>query len=798
MSPEQARGEFVDQRSDLFSLGSVLYTACTGRPPFRSEAAYGILRRITDTDPRPIREINANIPEWLCGVIERLMAKHPADRYSSAGEIAEMLDGCLAHLQQPTEKALPQCITLPPRDDTVFPHNEQPSLHTNGAAKPRSLRFLRTGVLIMASFLLLAAISFTALQLTQPMDIAGTWKGDSWQDVTLSSVEEATDWYTGAFTDSEGRRGAIQLEWSRFQRRYNGRWKVGDEQSGAITLRVNRGELRGAVSVDPDSRIDSSTPRLREFSWQRASANMEQRNVARERKAIGSPTPVQSPVKGCIVRWRDRIHENARVEEGEVIALIEPLNDSSTDQIQRQLEAAESKIQSASDLVHASERNRVAAKDGLNALEPQLEVYQQAKDLAVAAAKAAVESAGNKAAVEEAKLIEYQAAFHQCEADFARKKQLLEEKLVSESAFEEANRKLQEATANVVKAEASVTAAKTEVKARQKDEKAQEAKAQADIETIVLQMNQAKETFAQSEQDVAKANLELKHAEKEVFELQTKLSRLERFQIVAPHSGVVAEVTKNTLVKEFDTICVIWPEKVAKDSEAQSRGSANLNASQPRVENMGLSGKSGWRSTETIDAAIDLGRRFRTFRVELAKAEPLDASPAFVASINKDLAATESQRIAFVSILKAHLDAANKQNDSQTALRNSVQQRVKDGREPRNNLSHAEQAVTMSSAEIRQLELLLEYCQKLGNETYISPEDEKNFAIEVIKTKLEAAKKNHRFLADQRSLAKQRFELGELELEQVLKADQDEATAAAEARRIEAILVFYSNLDAKD
>lgn len=55
MSPEQARGDAIDARSDLFSLGSVLYTMATGRRPFRAETSFGILRRITDTQPRPMR-----------------------------------------------------------------------------------------------------------------------------------------------------------------------------------------------------------------------------------------------------------------------------------------------------------------------------------------------------------------------------------------------------------------------------------------------------------------------------------------------------------------------------------------------------------------------------------------------------------------------------------------------------------------------------------------------------------------------------------------------------------------------
>lgn len=107
MSPEQARGYSVNQQSDLFSLGSLLYTLCAGRPPFRAETPLGIMRRISDDAPTPIREVNAEIPQWLANIVEKLMSKQKADRFETADEVHQLLEACLNHVQQPTAVELP-------------------------------------------------------------------------------------------------------------------------------------------------------------------------------------------------------------------------------------------------------------------------------------------------------------------------------------------------------------------------------------------------------------------------------------------------------------------------------------------------------------------------------------------------------------------------------------------------------------------------------------------------------------------------------------------------------------------
>lgn len=112
MSPEQARAETIDQRSDLFSFGSVLYAMCAGRPPFRGDSAVAVLKMICDKEPRPITEINTDVPSWLCQIVDRLMSKSPEHRFTSADDVADLLEECLAHVQQPEATPLPTILAV--------------------------------------------------------------------------------------------------------------------------------------------------------------------------------------------------------------------------------------------------------------------------------------------------------------------------------------------------------------------------------------------------------------------------------------------------------------------------------------------------------------------------------------------------------------------------------------------------------------------------------------------------------------------------------------------------------------
>jgi len=87
MSPEQARGEATDFRTDQFSLGLILYEMATGQPAFRRPTAVETLEAIISAEPAPIQAVSPHAPLLLTWIIERCLAKHPEDRYASTADL---------------------------------------------------------------------------------------------------------------------------------------------------------------------------------------------------------------------------------------------------------------------------------------------------------------------------------------------------------------------------------------------------------------------------------------------------------------------------------------------------------------------------------------------------------------------------------------------------------------------------------------------------------------------------------------------------------------------------------------
>lgn len=173
MSPEQAQGREIDQRSDLFSLGSVLYVTCSGRPPFRAPSTLAVLKRVVEDQPRPIHGVIPEVPAWLVAIIGMLHAKAPAKRFASAQQVGDLLGKCLADLEQHGGMELSAnvlaMIPQPVHDEHLIAEKEAIHAPANPTLRSRGRNAIVAAAMILA---LLAGLGMT--EATGVTNVRGT------------------------------------------------------------------------------------------------------------------------------------------------------------------------------------------------------------------------------------------------------------------------------------------------------------------------------------------------------------------------------------------------------------------------------------------------------------------------------------------------------------------------------------------------------------------------------------------------------------------------------------------------
>src|SRR5215204_1139087 len=278
MSPEQAAGERVGPRSDLYSLGVVLYEMLTGRVPFEAKVPADVPVEHAGGPPRHPKELDPEVPEALDAIVMRLLSRDPADRYGSAAELIEEL-GRVHYDRPPANASAEEAPTVALRAPAA-PAFQPPVSGSSAGTRRRRLFWILTIFAVLVA--VLGVVGWSLLRDPGNGGVPGAVEGATGKppDGTkreLPSTKQAKVPNVEGLSEQEARKRLTQANFKvQVRSRENSEEDTGKvlEQSIAAKKKVDKGS-KILLTVGEDQQV-AKVPNLVSLPYSEAEAKLEE------------------------------------------------------------------------------------------------------------------------------------------------------------------------------------------------------------------------------------------------------------------------------------------------------------------------------------------------------------------------------------------------------------------------------------------------------------------------------------------------------------------------------------------